>query len=165
MSVVASNTTSTKMTYLRNAAGEFVCPDCGVTKARQNTMFYHMKKHAGDLTHVCNICSKGFIQKSGLQQHMIQAHPEAAAAAGCDVTEIACPCCDHTCKMKSNLMIHIARKHGSGWVPAISCSGGACKCCDKEFSSATAYYYHAVTCYADVAPTSVRTWLGAPTCA
>jgi hypothetical protein len=146
--------TATKMTYLRNAAGEFVCPDCGITKKRQNTMFYHMKKHAGELSHVCSVCSKGFIQKSGLQQHMVQAHPEAAAAAGCAVTEYACPCCDHTCRVKSNLFIHIARKHGSGWVPAAS-GATTCSCCAREFSSATAYYYHAVFCFADVAPAAV----------
>jgi hypothetical protein len=149
--------TATKMTYLRNAAGEFVCPDCGITKARQNTMFYHMKKHAGAMSHVCGVCSKGFIQKSGLQQHMIQAHPEAAAAAGCKVAEWECPCCDHTAKVKSNLLIHIGRKHGAGWVPPVSVTS-ACTCggCDKEFSSATAYYYHAVSCFVDVAPEKIE---------
>lgn len=153
-------TVATKMTYVRNAAGEFVCPDCGITKNRQNTMFYHMKKHTGEMPHVCGVCSKGFIQKSGLQQHMVQAHPEAAAAAGCAVTEFACPCCDHKCRMKSNLLIHIARKHGAGWVPAAS-GPTTCGSCAKSFSSATAYYYHAVFCFAAAAPPTVIKGLGA----
>jgi rubredoxin len=140
--------TATKMTYLRNEKGEFVCPDCGVTKARQNTMFYHMKKHAGDLKHVCTVCDKGFIQKSGLQQHMLQAHP----TEGCAPTW-ECPLCPHTCRMKSNMLIHIGRKHGEGWIPCIGAEGGTCTGCKKTFASATAYYYHAVQCFP--APTSM----------
>jgi hypothetical protein len=150
--------TVTKMTYLRNDAGEFVCAECDFTATRQNTMFYHMKKHAGDLSHICGVCTKGFIQKSGLQQHMIQAHPEEAAAAGIKVTDWSCPCCDHSCRVKSNLMIHIARKHGSGWIPPAS-GAMACGGCAKSFSSATAYYYHAVSCFSDAAPVSIAKWL------
>ena len=146
--------TTTKMTYLRNEAGEFVCPDCGVTKARQNTMFYHMKKHAGILNHVCTVCSKGFIQKSGLVQHMVQSHPDAAVDTGIDVAEHGCPCCPHTCRVKSNLLIHVARKHGSGWVPPAS-GPTTCSACSKAFSSATAYYYHATQCFRDAAPADI----------
>lgn len=144
--------TTVKMTYIRNEAGEFVCPECGVIKARQNTMFYHMKKHAGALTHQCAEpgCGKGFIQKSGLQQHMAQAHP----AEGC--TLYTCPCCPHTCKMKNNLIIHIGRKHGAGWIPEL-CADGTCGGCKKEFSSDTSYYYHAVQCFQ--APAEIATKL------
>jgi hypothetical protein len=164
MSVVASNTTSTKMIYIRNEKGEFVCPDCGVTKARQNTMYYHMKKHTGEMSHFCGVCAKGFIQKSGLQQHMLQAHPTVAAAAGTDVTEFECPCCDHSCKMKANLVIHIARKHGAGWIPDVPTSGGAiCSGCDRSFASPTAYYYHAATCFAAKAPATITDFLGVAT--
>jgi len=127
------------MTYIRNAKGEFVCPDCGVIKERQNTMFYHMKKHLGELKHVCTECSKGFIQKSGLTQHMLQAHPAPE-----DLPSWSCPCCDHVSRMKANLMIHIGRKHGDGWIPPLN---NDCTGCDRSFSSATAYYYHAVTCF------------------
>jgi hypothetical protein len=131
---------TTKMVYSKNAAGEFVCPTCGETKARQNTMFYHMKKHAGLLNHVCTICSKGFIQKSGLTQHMTQTHPE-------DDGLWNCPCCDHSCRMRTNMIIHIARKHGEA-IPAIIGSGPCdCSGCKREFSSATAYFYHAYQCF------------------
>ena len=141
-------TTTVKMTYTRNETGAFVCPDCGIVKERQNTMFYHMKKHAGVLDHICAEpgCGKAFIQKAGLQQHMMQAHPAAGA------TLWNCPCCDHTCKMKANLIIHIGRRHGAGWIPPAE--EGTCTGCKKQFSSATAYYYHAVQCFE--APTHMK---------
>lgn len=135
-------TANAKYVYTKNEKGEFVCPHCGETKKRQNTMFYHMKKHAGDFTHSCTLCQKGFIQKSGLVQHMLQVHPEAADGA----TTWKCPCCDHSCAIKSNLLIHVARRHGTGWIPPAA-DGCSCSGCKKEFSSATAYYYHAACCF------------------
>ena len=128
-----------KLTYYKNADGHFVCPECNVVKTRQNTMHYHMKKHTGIYEHVCD-CGKEFLHKSGLRQHMFQAHPAPDAAVW------NCPCCDHTSKMKANLVIHIGRKHGTGWIPKAS-DDGACSDCKKSFSSVTAYYYHAVKCF------------------
>ncbi len=91
---------------------------------------------------------------------MLQAHPKEAAAAGTDVTEYACPCCDHTCKMKANLVIHIARKHGDGWIPSVPTVGGAtCSGCDRNFSSPTAYYYHAAACFYEKAPEAIAEFL------
>ena len=139
------------MTYIRNDKGEFVCPECNVIKARQNTMFYHMKKHIGEMRHACTEpgCGKAFIQKSGLQQHMMQMHsPE-------NVVPLSCPCCDHTCKMKANLLIHIGRKHGGDWIPSMD--AGSCTGCKKLFSSPTAYYYHAVQCFQ--APSNIAEFL------
>ena len=128
--------------YQKNEAGEFVCPHCGETKARQNTMFYHMKKHTGDMKYVCSVpgCDRKFIQKSGLTQHMAQAHATGAPEWGC-------PCCDHTCRMKANMSIHIARMHGETVAPAASSGATVCVVCDKTFASATAYYYHAGECF------------------
>jgi len=131
------------MTYVRNEKGEFVCPDCGVTKVRQNTMFYHMKKHTGEMSHICNICTKGFIQKSGLTQHMLQAHPSPDALPSWN-----CPCCNHTARMKANLLIHIGRMHGTGWIPSAESTGEVnCTGCKRAFASPTSYYYHAVQCF------------------
>lgn len=142
-----------KITYIRNADGHFVCPDCGEVKTRQNTMFYHMKKHAGDARHTCKEpgCGKAFIQKSGLQQHMIQAHPDEEAAPSW-----SCPAdgCDHVCRMKANLIIHIGRKHGEGWIPPLA-GGDTCTRCKKTFASPTAYYYHAVQCFTAPAHLSI----------
>ena len=136
--VISRMATGVKLTYLKNEDGHFVCPECAVVKTRQNTMHYHMKKHAGVYEHVCE-CGKAFMHKSGLQQHMLQAHPAP------DAIVWDCPCCPHTSKMKANLVIHIGRKHGAGWIPPFTESG--CSGCKKTFSSVTAYYYHAVKCF------------------
>jgi len=137
-------TISPKMTYIRNEDGGFVCPECGEIKARQNTMFYHMKKHSGDARHVCKEpgCGKAFIQKSGLQQHMIQTHPIEG-----QTPSWSCPSegCGHVCRMKANLIIHIGRKHGDDWIPEFN--GTSCSGCSRDFASPTAYYYHAVQCF------------------
>ena len=131
------------MNYIRTTEGHFLCPEpgCGAIKKRQNTMHYHMKKHAGDMTHACDVpgCGAAFIQKSGLDQHRAQKHSETVAWA--------CPCCDHASKMKANLIIHIGRKHGAGWIPSLDKTGVCSGCCQKTFESVTAYYYHAVTCF------------------
>jgi hypothetical protein len=140
MSASASAVPHGAAKYLRNAAGEFVCPHCGETKARQNTMFYHLKKHAGALDYVCSEpgCGKAFVQKSALDQHHLQAH-----AAGAERTAWGCPCCAHTTLTKANMVIHIGRMHA----PLPVFEGGACGGCCKTMSSATAYFYHAMTCF------------------
>jgi hypothetical protein len=133
--------------YLRNEAGLYVCPHCGETKARQNTMYYHMKKHAGVLDYPCPEpgCGKAFVQKSALDQHCRQAHPAIACPEAW-----GCPCCDHTSTVKANLVIHIGRKHGARWIPVVGADAGTevfCPSCSKELASSTAYYYHAVKCF------------------
>ena len=142
-----------KLSYIKNEDGHFVCPECNVVKTRQNTMHYHMKKHTGVYEHVCEVpgCGKEFLHKSGLQQHTIQAHPTP------DATVWSCPYCSHTSKMKANLVIHIGRKHGAGWIPSPS-EDGNCTGCKKSFSSVTAYYYHAVKCF--TAPPEIAKSLG-----
>lgn len=133
--------------YVRNAEGLFVCPHCGETKARQNTMYYHMKKHAGVLDYACPEpgCGKAFVQKSALDQHCRQAHPAIACPEAW-----GCPCCEHTSSVKANIIIHIGRKHGAHWIPAVGGDSGMevfCPCCSKELASSTAYYYHGVKCF------------------
>jgi uncharacterized C2H2 Zn-finger protein len=135
-----------KSKYIRNESGHFTCPHCDKVTERQNTMFYHLKKHAGDLSYRCTEtgCDRAFIQKSGLQQHVAQAHPDVTDKSNPYANHMyTCPeeNCDHACRMKANLMIHIARKH-SPWIPAYT---GSCLCL-KSFASATAYYYHATSC-------------------
>jgi len=139
-------TTVKKMKYERNEKGEYICSHegCGFTAKPKNasTMHYHMKKHMGALTHVCD-CGKAFVQKSGLQQHHIQIHGDGGRFYDC-------PWCEHSCKMKPNLLIHIGRKHGSEWIrPMIqeNTDHGSCTECKKTFTSVTAYYYHAVQCF------------------
>jgi hypothetical protein len=139
--------TQPKKDYIRNEEGLYVCPHCPKTTKRQNTMFYHLEKHSGETKHNCTVCSKGFIQKSGLQQHMAQAHPEVEDSSNPYLTkEWSCPCCTHVCRMKANMLIHIARKHGQKWVPTYVDTTTCCSGCPKMFASPSAYYYHAMQC-------------------
>jgi hypothetical protein len=120
-------------------------------------MYYHILKHTGTMKHTCPVagCGKGFIQKSGLTQHMNQVHADVVNAP-----VFSCPCCTHTARQKPNLLIHIGRKHGDGWIPrAVGAGAVLCKGCDKEFQSPTAYYYHAVSCFAKQAPEEIATKL------
>jgi hypothetical protein len=151
-SVLPSMTTSTTP-YKRNEAGLYVCSECGETKNRPNTLFYHMKKHAGALDHVCphQGCGKRFVQKSGLTQHLAQAHATGEP-------DVGCPCCEHRCRTKANLLIHIARKHGADWVPPRA-DTGECAGCQRNYASDTAYYYHAAQCFAAKAPEAIRVGL------
>ena len=133
--------------YVRNNAGQYTCPHCDKVTDRQNTMYYHIKKHLGNLDYPCTVpgCTKAFIQKGALQQHVAQAHPAVVDTENPYANQIhTCtePGCKHTCRMKANLQIHMARKH-SPWIPIYS---GTCVGCVRPFASATAYYYHAWTC-------------------
>ena len=136
-----------KSKYPRNAAGQYTCTHCDKVTDRQNTMFYHLKKHAGTMDYPCTEpgCAKAFVQKSGLQQHVAQAHPNVIDKTNPYANQIyEClePGCDHKCRMKANLQIHTARKH-SPWIPTFI---GTCTGCTRAFASPTAYYYHAIGC-------------------
>jgi len=143
--LLEKNQQASRSKYTKNADGRFTCPHCEHTTAGTSGMFYHLKKHAGILDYPCTEpgCGKAFIQKSGLQQHMAQAHPSKIDATNPYSAKYSCPHdgCDHSCTMKPNLMIHIARKH-SPWIPPYT---GTCLC-SQTFKSPTAYYYHAATC-------------------
>jgi hypothetical protein len=139
----------TSIVYIRNDSNEFVCPfdSCSFVTDRQNTMHYHQKNHAGDKPHVCSVCPKKFVQKSGLDQHMAQVHRDVTHPGNiyADVSW-SCPCCDHSAKMKPNMRVHIMRKHCSASVPPMA-DDKSCISCSKVFKSPTAYYYHAATCF------------------
>lgn len=142
----ASTSTSTSTSkYIMNAAGLYVCPHCGDTKARKNTMYYHIKKHLATPDYVCPEpgCDKAYYQKSALDQHRLQAHTAVA-----EKPMWTCPCCEHQSPVKSNVVIHIGRMHGSPWIPAVGEGGGVC-CpgCSKSMASPTAYFYHAMSCF------------------
>jgi hypothetical protein len=139
--------TQTKKDYIRDEEGNYLCPHCPKKTVRQNTMFYHLEKHSGETKHNCTICSKGFIQKSGLQQHMAQTHPEVEDPTNPYLKqEWSCPCCEHKCRMKANMLIHIARKHAQKWIPYYTNTTTTCSGCTKAFASPSAYYYHSMQC-------------------
>lgn len=138
--------------YIKNEAGEYVCPFCGVTKANQNTMFYHMNKHEGKLPHECSVCKKGFVQKQELQFHMLKWHPATGASAAAAQEEICCPYdnCTFSDIRKGNVRTHIMRKHVTkhikDYISRDEAGQWLCDLCDAEFASAAGFYYHLYKC-------------------
>jgi Zinc finger, C2H2 type len=149
-------TVSRMSKYVRNEAGEYLCPHCPFTAKAKNpsTMHYHLKAHSGETKYACTQCDKKFIQKSGLTQHMAQVHVDdgcsgSGSGSGSDTqkkiqTCWTCKLCQHVAKTKANMMIHIGRIHGKGWIPPLN---DGCSKCSKKFNSAGAYFYHATTCF------------------
>lgn len=138
--------------YTKNDNGEFVCPDCGITKKNQSTMHYHMKKHEEQLTHVCKSCKKGFLQKQTLDLHIRSKHPDLVKDDNSD-KKFKCPFdnCEFSALTKGNCIIHCLRVHFQDEINNIMVKDNEtkmiyCNECDKEFSSSCAFYYHCKGC-------------------
>lgn len=133
-------------TYKKNVEGLYVCPHCPATYERQNSMHYHLKKHAGMYPHKCKHCPKEFLQKQTLDLHMEAKHLEKLQPVKLN----SCPCtdCSYESRTKANLIIHYMRIHCAG-----ECKFGLtkdkltrCNTCNEICKSQTAYYYHAAQC-------------------
>lgn len=155
--VAVSSTSTPRMTikYTKNEAGEFVCPDCGVIKKRQNSMHYHMKKHMEELNYVCKACNKGFLQKQTLDLHLRSKHPELLKQE--EEKELGrkfhCPFddCEFKALTKGNCIIHCLRVHFQEEIREImdvrmDTKTIVCMECDKEFHSSCSFYYHCKDC-------------------
>jgi len=158
---VVSATSGSK--YIRNNAGEYVCPHCNKVTKNQNTMYYHIEmKHTQNLRFECTRCtvSRKFLQKSSYLHHLATVHADdpklkdkEKELIGEDVNPVAtvsyyCPHagCEHSTHTKSNLKIHYARTHAKEWIPAYV-RGEACGTCNRAFPSSSAYLYHSIECY------------------
>lgn len=143
-----ASTKSTRMIYIRNEHGQFVCPTCGVVKKNQSTMHYHMKTHEETMEFKCKTCSKEFIHAQALKTHMEARHAKEKKAKG-----IRCPMrgCEIESASKGNCRTHFLRIHCAKETAElldrdmktgdIHCTG-----CGSEFGSLSAFYYHAVLC-------------------
>jgi DNA-directed RNA polymerase subunit RPC12/RpoP len=136
--------------YTKNEQGEYVCPDCGVTKKNQNTMHYHMKKHQEELDHVCTVCHKGFLQKQTLDLHIRSKHPEVLEE---EEKKYVCPMdgCSFRAMTKGNFLIHCLRVHFREEIEEMmehhaDTKSYSCTDCDREFFSSCAFYYHCKDC-------------------
>lgn len=150
--------------YVKNKDGEFVCQHQGCSKCfkRQNTMYYHMKRHTKDYTYVCAGCDMGFLQKSAYLHHMAAIHAEnkEVELKSTDNTIdikvknpyvgmcFKCPVkdCPFETRTKANALVHYARLHSKDWIPSYNKEASSCPHCKKAFASAAAYLYHATGC-------------------
>ena len=62
--------------YFKNDDGVYECITCGEIREKQSTMCEHTKKHLGSFPFECNICKKGFLQKSCLEVHKKGKHKD-----------------------------------------------------------------------------------------
>lgn len=140
------------LTYIKNEIGHFVCPTCGVTKHRQNSMHYHMKKHLEDLNHTCTYCNKSFLQKQTLDLHLRSKHAEQLEE---DAARPAYMCpfqgCDFQSHTKGNCVIHCLRVHFQDEItPHMMTLPDrrvySCLHCRNEYQSTTSFYYHIKNC-------------------
>ena len=125
--------------YQKNAAGDYVCSVCQVTKKNQNTMHYHMKTHEGHLPFECTTCKKEFLHAQTLAVHIAARHSKQEAAA------LKCPLCPHKTLTKANRIIHFMRKHCGPEVQALKAADYTCPTCTKTCKSSTAFLYHLST--------------------
>ena len=142
---ITQKTTTMTLTYIKKD-GKFICPECGAQKNNQSTMHYHMKKHEEQLSAVCKICKKGFLQKQTLELHMKSKHPDIN-----DTKKFKCTHnnCEFTALTKGNCIIHYIRVHFQDEIDNIMIKDGKtvhCIECEKDFSSSCAFYYHCKDC-------------------
>jgi hypothetical protein len=134
--------------YVRNEKGEFVCPTCGVTKANQNTMHYHMKTHQDSMPFSCRYCKKGFLQKPALDLHIRSRHSDQTNDKK---GNFKCACCDFHAMTKGNLRTHCLRSHFQEEADQLILQEDGlaelqCVECERFFQSKTAFYYHCLDC-------------------
>ncbi len=137
---------SVSFTYKKNVDGHYVCPHCPATYERQNSMHYHLKKHAGMYPHKCRHCDKAFLQKQTLDLHMEAKHADKLQPVKFHV----CPHddCPYESRTKANLVIHYMRIHCADICKFTITKDKftVCSSCSESFKSATAYFYHAAQC-------------------
>ena len=134
--------------YIRNDAGEFICPHCPDIKKNQNTMHYHMKKHEGDLPHECRYCKQRFLHSRVLNLHVSAKHADQETPQEKDYI---CPSegCDYLSLTKANRRIHYFRVHMKDIIAKSVTKEEdkfICNCCNKEMNSQTSLYYHLGDC-------------------
>lgn len=155
--------------YVKNNDGDYICPHegCGKITGKQNTMYYHiLKNHSESLPFQCNRCIEKpqFLQRSGYLNHLATKHAndsklnekekEILGVNENPVVKVSYKCphqgCNQVTKTKANILIHYARTHALDWIPSYV-RGEACVGCQQVFSSSSAYLYHSITCFEEMA--------------
>lgn len=141
------------LVYQKNEKGLFVCPHCDYTKSNQSSMHYHMKKHEEQMSHICKLCKKGFLQKQTLELHMRSRHPDHFTQTPND-NKFKCPFdnCNFTSLTKGNCIIHCLRIHYQEEMKEMMNVDPdtkiiECNDCGEEFHSSCSFYYHTKKCF------------------
>ena len=119
---------------LNRGAKVLSCTQCGYVTSQALRLSEHMNAHSQTRTFHCHICSKAFVLKSTLDQHLSFVHRQGAelTCAYCeyvthaqkqlvyhlkvkhthkDAKPYACPYCTYTCKASNNAVKHVRQKH------------------------------------------------------
>lgn len=148
------------LVYKRDESGHLLCEKCGFKPkstdrhplGNPSTLHYHMKKHTNDFPYECSICKSGFPQKQNLVNHIKSRHPETNKEKE---NKFKCPMkgCTFQSITKGNCVVHCARRHFSDVVDShyeireeAEEKIHYCYCCEKDFKSPTAFYYHILKC-------------------
>ena len=130
--------------YKKDEHGHYLCGVCGETREKQNTMFYHLQKHEGKMSHTCGECKKQFYQKYALNNHMKLHHSTDPKNEG-----MKCPFnnCESKFQKKEHCRVHIARNHVretiEKWIDKKEGSKiHTCNQCKNDFNSYPAILYH-----------------------
>jgi hypothetical protein len=154
-SKTCTKTTKSTMTftYQRDEQGLFVCPHCDYKKSNQSTMHYHLKKHEEQLSHICKLCKKGFLQKQTLDLHIRSKHPELLKTPDAKKYSCCFDNCTFSSLTKGNMVIHCIRIHFQEEMKDIMKTKEnnelECEACRKEFYSSSSFYYHAFQCLSE----------------
>ena len=157
----SSSMESTKMSYIRNEKGHYVCPECGGIKAKQNTMHYHMTKCRQKSkpveerqAHLCEHCvaSPPFLTADALGMHLARMAGRSGHPDMDTVKDVECPFngCEFHDVNKGNVRMHCMRKHLTAEVKALlerdENNQAVCTNCHTTFKSLGSFYYHSIGC-------------------
>lgn len=94
--------------------GERSCPYCSKTFRRRSRFLRHLNYHQGKRTYMCRICTKCFVEKSGLRAHLL---------THCPINK-ECPHCGKLFKTERTMTRHLRTHLNLTYT---------CEICNKQF--------------------------------
>ncbi|XP_076346491.1 uncharacterized protein LOC143244895 [Tachypleus tridentatus] len=95
------------------------CEMCGKQYKSNRTLLKHKQTH-NNSNHNCEICGKNYRTQVGLESHMTTHRPGPS--------QYTCSICQHDCRTKHYLSVHMKQRHHNGSFSVYTCSE-----CGKEF--------------------------------